>query len=92
MKTITQILEEFDKEFVKDIGENVEPIFIDAVGSVGPIRAFIKDSLISELKALRDEIVREKVSSNLLNSSEYWAGHNNGVRHCIEVFEKFGIK
>jgi len=33
--------ERFDKEFVKDLGDDVEPIFLDPVGSVGPIKAFI---------------------------------------------------
>jgi len=40
-----KILEEFDREFVKDCGPDVEPIFICAVGSVGPIRAFLSDKL-----------------------------------------------
>ena len=43
--TNEKILEEFDREFVKDCGPDVEPIFIDAVGSVGPIRQFLSDKL-----------------------------------------------
>jgi len=40
-----KILEEFDRKFVKDCGPDVEPIFIDAVGSVGPIRQFLSEKL-----------------------------------------------
>jgi hypothetical protein len=36
-----KIIEEFDKKFVKDLGNNVESVFLDANGSVGPVKQFI---------------------------------------------------
>ena len=39
---IQDVLNRFDKDFVKDMGGNVEDVFIDPVGSVSPIRAFIR--------------------------------------------------
>jgi len=58
--TYTQkILEEFDKKFVKDCGPDIEPIFIDAIGSVGPIRQFlttkIKQVIAEERERVRDQ-------------------------------------
>ena len=53
-----EILEEFEKEFVKDNGEYIEPSFIDPVGSVGPIKAFLIQT-IDRVRVERDEEVEE---------------------------------
>jgi len=38
----------FDRQFVKHQYSNVEPTFIDPVGDVGPIKAFIRDLLAAK--------------------------------------------
>jgi len=45
MTDTQKIVAEFDRKFVKDCGPDVEPIFKDANGSVGPIRRFITTSI-----------------------------------------------
>lgn len=52
------ILKRFDEEFIKDMGPNVEPIFIDAIGSVGPIKDFIKsevEGILIDVLAIKDK-------------------------------------
>ena len=56
--TTEKILEEFDREFVKDCGPDVEPIFICAVGSVGPIRQFLSEKLDQARAEERERVVR----------------------------------
>jgi len=56
MTDTQKILEEFDRKFVKDCGPDVEPIFKDADGSVGPIRRF----LANELAKAKAEGVKEE--------------------------------
>jgi len=56
MNYTEKVLEEFDREFVKDCGPDVEPIFIDAVGSVGPIRRFLSDKLDQTLAEERARV------------------------------------
>ena len=58
--TNEEILKKFDREFVKDCGPDVEPIFIDAVGSVGPIRQFLSNKL-DQARAEERERMREKL-------------------------------
>ena len=48
--------EEFDKQFVKDNGENVEPSFIDPNGSVGPIKQFHQETIDLVIKELIKEL------------------------------------
>jgi len=50
-------LKEFDKNFVKDCGPDIEPIFIDAIGSVGPIRQFLATSINQAVAEERDRVV-----------------------------------
>lgn len=69
-----QQLELFDKEFVKHIDDHTEPVFIDAVGSVGPIRRFIQQALKSQAQMIRD-----KVLINKLNGIEGCGGCNAKV-------------
>jgi len=52
-------LEEFDREFVKDCGPDVEPIFICAVGSVGPIRQFLSESITQAIAEERERVMGE---------------------------------
>ena len=58
-KKIEKIIKRFDKKFVLDDKPNVEPIFIDAVGSVGPIRQFIRQTLIDYREEVRQEVLNE---------------------------------
>ena len=55
MTDTQRVLAEFDRKFVKDCGPDVEPIFKDADGSVGPIRRFLAD----ELAKARAELLLE---------------------------------
>ena len=52
MKTTKQTIEGFDKEFLKDMGDECEPVFIDPVGCVGPIRCFIAEALEYQQKEI----------------------------------------
>lgn len=40
-----EAIEEFDKEFVKDNGENIEDSMKDPYGAVGPLRNFINSQI-----------------------------------------------
>jgi len=42
---IEEKLKEFDREFVKNLGDMIEAIFLDPNGSVNPIKQFIKQAL-----------------------------------------------
>ena len=75
MTSTEKILAEFDREFVKDCGPDVEPIFIDAVGSVGPIRQFLATS-ITQAMAEEREMVREK--ANKLRKDHSFKVHEVG--------------
>lgn len=33
---------EFDEQFVKDLGSEVEPVWKDPIGCVGPVKTFIR--------------------------------------------------
>jgi len=57
-KYITKILEEFDRKFVKDCGPDVEPIFKDANGSVGPIRRFLATSIQQAVAEAEKKLLR----------------------------------
>jgi hypothetical protein len=48
--------ERFDKEFVKDNGDDVEPSFNDPSGDVESVRLFIEKELSLALKSQREEI------------------------------------
>ena len=53
-----KILEEFDRKFVKDCGPDVEPIFKDANGSVGPIRRFLATSIQQAVAEAEKKLLR----------------------------------
>ena len=59
MTDIKKILEKFDKEFVKDCGPDIEPIFIYADGSVGPIRQFLTTSIQQAVAEERERVRKE---------------------------------
>jgi len=90
-----KILEEFDREFVKDCGPDVEPIFICAVGSVGPIRRFLTNKLDqarAEVGAMvRGEIERLATCSNCngtgMKGCDVCGGESHGCTQCSETGE-----
>lgn len=59
-----QQLELFDKEFVKHIDDHTEPVFIDAVGSVGPIRRFIQQALKSQAEEIESRLFTTTISKS----------------------------
>jgi hypothetical protein len=52
---------EFDIKFVDYHGEKVEPTFRDAIGDVGPVKAFIRTQRIAAERELLETILREDV-------------------------------
>ena len=50
--------EEFDKEFMKDNGPDVEPSFSDPNGQYGPVKAFIRDLLSLKDAEIKSDIER----------------------------------
>ena len=50
--------EEFDKEFMKDNGSDVEPSFSDPNGQYGPVKAFIRDLLSLKNAEIKSDIER----------------------------------
>ena len=70
-------LEEFDREFVKDCGPDVEPIFIYAVGSVGPIRQFIAESIQQAIAEDRERMVEEIEKYDQERIGKYLEDRNN---------------
>ena len=56
----------FNKEFVRDCGPSIEPVFIDAVGSVGPIRQFLAESIQEAVAA-----ERERMRGRIENAIKY---------------------
>jgi len=54
---------QFDKEFVKDCGPNIQPIFRDPVGDVGPVKQFIREIISQSIEEERKR-VEEWVSNN----------------------------
>jgi hypothetical protein len=50
-----EALAEFEEKFVEDRGRYVEPIFKDAVGSVGPIKNFLKSHLKEAYEAGKED-------------------------------------
>jgi len=58
-KTISELLKEFDKDFVKDNGPNVEPSFSDPNGQVGPVRQLIKQSFKAGQEQTKQEMKKK---------------------------------
>lgn len=60
---ISEWEKEFDEKFVRDMGADIEPVFIDLVGSVGPIKQFIRTHGENEYKrGVRDGILAKEGS------------------------------
>lgn len=51
---IEEVLKAYDKEFTLELKANVEPVFIDAIGSVGPIRYFIEQALLKQREIIKE--------------------------------------
>jgi len=90
-----KILEEFDREFVKDCGPDVEPIFICAVGSVGPIRQFLSAKLDQARAEERERVVGEiRAKTKGVRDSLLIYFHNAvsdqkaPYRHAIQAIEE----
>jgi len=80
-------LEEFDREFVKDCGPDVEPIFICAVGSVGPIRQFLSESITQALAEERERVVERLEDIKEKNPGSIYGFEsisNGGIDYAIE--------
>lgn len=57
MNIIDERLAQFNKEFVDNSNPNVEPVFTDPVGQVGPIRAFIQESMELMAKSVIEDAI-----------------------------------
>jgi len=82
MKTTKQTIEGFDKEFLKDMGDECEPVFIDPVGCVGPIRYFIARALEYQEK-LKQEMI-EKILEMRDLPLPYPADKENPMKHIYQ--------
>jgi len=61
---IEKVIDEFDKEVVKDLGESCEPVFHDPNGIVGPVRYFLRTKLQEAYEAgqkAQDEVWKNAV-------------------------------
>ena len=72
-------LEVFNKKFVKDCGPGIEDVFIDAVGSVGPIRRFLAES-IQEARAEERGRIEEMRNA----PPPYPADEENPMKHVYQ--------
>jgi hypothetical protein len=70
--------EEFDTQFVKDLGPDVEPIWLDPNGSVGPVKAFIKSYILS----LMEDVKLEKK-----DNAKFYDGPSN-LAYRVEVWQE----
>jgi hypothetical protein len=83
-------LAEFEEKFVEDRGRYVEPIFKDAVGSVGPIKNFLKSHLKEAYEAGVDKTIERFATGELLKSDDaqkfydlaYEAGRKEGFEEA----------
>jgi hypothetical protein len=85
-KTISEIEREFNKQFVKNIGRGVEPIIKDPNGSVGPIRAFIRQSIneIIDSIPLEEMDITGKTQDDVAQKQILITGYNLKTREIKE--------
>lgn len=79
---IEEALEAFRKEFVKDLGEKVEPVFLDPNGAVGPVMYFLKSTLEQFEKEIRREVA-ESVPTEIECKCEI-----HGDCNCYDYLEQ----
>jgi hypothetical protein len=92
-------LEEFEEKFVEDRGRYVEPIFKDAVGSVGPIKNFLKSYLKEAYKAGTQEkgvlvhTSNDNIKKQTIKQIEEWAdNYQKSVSTNLENEVLFDLK
>lgn len=89
MNLIDERLAQFNKEFVDNSNPNVEPVFTDPVGQVGPIRAFLQESMELMAKSVREEINQFENGLKAIQKSED-RGHisNFGFESAYDTIDK----
>ena len=86
---IEEKLKEFDREFVKNLGDMIEAIFLDPNGSVNPIKQFIKQALQEQGERIREEeYQRRRGATSKAANVNYFSGYEKGVRDVKEKIEE----
>jgi uncharacterized SAM-dependent methyltransferase len=81
-------LAEFEEKFVEDRGRYVEPIFKDAVGSVGPIKNFLKSHLQLAYQSGVDKTIERFATGDFIRGEEAEKFRQQAIAEVLEELKQ----
>ena len=86
---IDKVLEEFDERFVQNLGDKVEPVFIDPIGIVGPARLFLKQKLQEVEQKERERLLNQPANQH---DQEVIKQERERIIEIIKAEQIWGVK